>query len=171
MNRPEEETVPREQAAPEAAVPAESPASAEDWRDRYLRALAELDNYRKRMERERETGRLYAAEPVLRDLMPLFDALQATLSSGGDAESLRAGIRLALGETFRLLAERGLEPIDALGKPFDPRLHEALGTVPDASAAPGTVVVEIRRGYRLRDRILRPSRVQVSIAPPSGEKA
>jgi len=170
MSFPEEGTTPIPEVPP---APEPPPPPAEDWRDRYLRALAELDNYRKRMERERESQRAYASEELLRALLPLLDALESSLGAEGDVASLRQGVRLALGEAMRLLAEKGLEPIDAVDRPFDPRIHEACGILPDATRAPGTVVRELRRGYRFRDRLLRASRVQVTVAPPTedAEKA
>jgi molecular chaperone GrpE len=168
----EEETRDREPEAQSADGPPppspESPAagtSAEDWRDKYLRALAELDNYRKRMEREREQTRLYAVEALVRDLLPVLDSLELALAADGGAEAIRAGVELARQEALRVLADRGLAPIEALGRLFDPREHEAAGTVFDPTRPEGTVVTELRRGYRLRDRVVRPARVQIAVSP------
>lgn len=169
----EEETRDREPEAQGADRPPppspESPApepSAEEWRDKYLRALAELDNYRKRMEREREQTRLYAVEALVRDLLPVLDSLELALGAEGGADAIRAGVDLARQEALRILADRGLSPIEATGRMFDPREHEAAGTVLDTTRPQGTVVTEVRRGYRLRDRVVRPARVHIAVPPP-----
>lgn len=169
MSRPDEETLEKQPPGEKPPAPEAPTPPPEDWRDRYLRALADLDNYRKRMERERESARTHANEEFLRPLLPLLDALRSVVSSEGEVAALREGVRLALAEALRLLGEKGLEPIEAEGMPFDPRFHEACGMVPDASRPAGTVAKEILRGYRFRDRLLRASRVLVAVAPPAGE--
>ena len=141
--------------------------SADEWREKYLRTLAELDNYRKRMERERENSRRYALEGLLRNLLPVLDDLQLASAAEGDFESIRKGVEIALRDAMHILGEHGLELIEAMDRPFDPRFHEAMGGIPDTGRAPGTVVTELRRGYVLHDRVIRPSKVQVAVEPPA----
>ena len=141
-----------------------------DWKDKYLRTLADLDNMRKRNERERDLHRKYASEGVIRDLLPLLDALQFGADAAGDADAIREGLCLAHADAMRILIAYGLEPIEALDQPFDPRWHEAVGMRPDSEKPPGTVVLEEQRGYRLHDRVLRPSRVHISVAPPEASE-
>ena len=95
------------------------PQTAEDWREKYLRVLAELDNFRKRSERERDQTRQYAAEGLVRDLLPVLDALEMAKASEGDADSLRKGVKLAVDDALRVLKERGVEAIETDGENFE----------------------------------------------------
>lgn len=150
-------------ALPPPTAGTEDPAA--EWREKYLRSLADLDNYRKRMERERQQHRLYACEDLVKAILPVLDDLQMACEAEGGADAIRQGVALALRKALGVLEEGGLKPIEAVGKPFDPRLHEAMGSLPSADAPPGTVVAELRRGYQLHDRVIRPSRVQIAVAP------
>jgi len=162
----------RDESGASAGAGKDSGDEGEDWKARYLESLAELQNVRKRTEREREQMRKYAVEGMMRDLLGVLDALQAASDAEGDMEAIRDGIRLARQELLRVLHDKGLTPIDAAGQHFDPRLHEAMGMIPTAEAKPGTVINELSRGYTLHDRVLRASKVQVAAAPPesSGDK-
>ena len=164
-----------EKAAPEAEEAREveeaAASEANEWRERYLRALAELDNFRKRMERDREQARLYANEGLVRNLLPVLDALEMARAAEGGADAIRDGVALALQDAMRILADCGLEKIEALKKAFDPHLHEAVATIPDPDQEPGMVVAEVRCGYRLHDRVIRPSHVHVAVAPPESAPA
>jgi len=142
------------------------PETAEDWREKYLRVLAELDNFRKRSERERDQTRQYAAEGLVRDLLPVLDVLEMAQAAEGDAESLRKGVKLAVDDAVRVLKDRGVEAIETEGQIFDPRFHEAVGMAHDPDKAPNSILREERRGYRIKDRVIRPSRVHIVIAPP-----
>ena len=153
--------------ATEGEIVESRPDSVEDWREKYLRVLAELDNFRKRSEREREQSRQYAAEGLARDLLPVLDALQMARAAEGDADSLRKGVGMALHDALRALKDRGVEVIEAEeGEVFDPRFHEAVGMAHDPEKKPNTIFKEERRGYRIKDRVLRPSRVHIVIPPP-----
>jgi molecular chaperone GrpE len=143
---------------------AESP-DAEDWKDKYLRSLAEIDNMRKRGERERASARKFALEALMRDLLPVLDSLEFAAEAEGDADAIRKGIEIALADALRVLQSNGLETIEAHGQTFDPRFHEAIGMRPHEELEPGKVVEEERKGYKLHDRVLRPSRVHIVIAP------
>lgn len=169
----DEEEAPRadEQMDTGCVERAEAPAeeSAEVWKDKYLRALAELDNFRKRTERERDQVRRYAVEDLLRSILPVLDALEYAHAAEGDADAIRDGVRLALDDAMRILGDTGLARIDGVDEPFDPRFQEAVGVLPDEERAAATVLQVERTGYRLHDRVLRPSRVIISIRPPREE--
>ena len=149
---------------PEPARPDEA-----DFKDRWLRAEAELQNYRRRVQREQEQMRRDAEEAVLRDVVTVLDDLERALSSitPEDAKAAWAqGITLVAQRMRDTLARHGVEGIDPLGQAFDPVTQEAILEV-DApeGAAPGTVVQVVHKGYRRRDRTLRPARVIVAREP------
>ena len=150
----------------EEVVQAEEAGTAEEWREKYLRTLAELDNFRKRVERDHAQMRKYAGEPLMRGLLPILDALELAAGADGGEEQIREGVCLVVNDALRIMGEMGLEPIEAIDQPFDPRLHEAVGVFPDPDREPGIVIREERRGYRIHDRVLRPSRVHITTAPP-----
>jgi len=137
-------------------------------KDRALRSLAELDNYRKRADRTIEEERRYALLPLVRDLLPVLDDLRRAIDSspGGDAASLREGVELVARKFESVLAKYHCKPIDALHQPFDPNYHEALMQQPSSEFPPNTVLQVIRTGFTLHDRVVRPSQVIVSTAPP-----
>jgi molecular chaperone GrpE len=142
--------------------------------DKYLRALADLDNLRKRLSREKTEWLTYGQEGVVKDFLPIVDNLEravsaATRGAGGD-DSLLEGVELTLRQFREALARHGVTPIESEGQPFDPTLHEALMRVERADLPPGTVVTEFRKGYRLRDRLLRPAQVSVSAEPGPGHE-
>jgi molecular chaperone GrpE len=144
--------------------------------DKYLRALAELDNMRKRMARERSEWLQYGHEPVARDLLPILDNLDRALGAasevlresdeGSAAKALVEGVELTMRQFEDALARHGVTPIESLGKPFDPNFHEAVQRMVRDDVPPGTVVVEFQKGYLIRDRLLRAARVAVSMEPP-----
>lgn len=162
-----EEKLPREQ-------PAEKEKEVEDvcsrkvydeLYDKYLRLQAEFDNFRKRTEKEKKAYRAYANEKLVTDLLPVIDHLELALKHAGesdDAGALSEGVELVLKQFWTVLGRYGLKPIDALGKPFDPKFHDALMQVESVDHEDGIVVEEFQRGYLLADRTLRPSRVSVS---------
>ena len=134
--------------------------------DRLLRTAAEFDNYRKRVERERRELSEYAGADVLTDLLPIVDDLERALQApaGGDAETYRKGVELILRQMLSLLQKRGVKPIEAVGTQFDPRVHEAVMQEVSAEHREGEVIAELRRGYTLGERLLRPSVVKVAKA-------
>jgi molecular chaperone GrpE len=157
------------EAAAGAAAPEAPPDPAAEWRDKYLRAHAELDNNRNRADREREIARVYATDALLREVLPVVDDLETALKIEGKLDAIRDGVALALRHLVIALEAKGMKPIEALGKPFDPRFHEAMGMVPAPGKAPGTIVVELKKGYVFHDRVLRPARVQIAMAPPQAD--
>ena len=171
---PVQETVAPDQneAVGQADAPAENvdavdpETTVEYWKDRYVRTLAELDNYRKRTERARAAGQQYAIEDLCRRLIPSLDALGLAIEAAGDADEIKGGVELALKDLLRVLGDKGMKPIDALHQQFDPRFHEAVGMQPSEEHPAGTVLVEMQRGYMLHDRVLRASRVHIAMAMP-----
>lgn len=145
----------------------ESQLAAE--RERMLRLRADFDNYRKRTERERAEIERYALADMLRELLPVVDNLERALSVQGpqggpaDGSDLRKGVEMIVRQFQELLKRQGLLPIAALGERFDPAVHEAVFQEESDSVAVPTVEVELQRGYRLNDRLLRPSLVKVAV--------
>jgi molecular chaperone GrpE len=136
--------------------------------DRLLRAQAELQNVLKRHERDRAERVRYAAEPLARDLLaPVDDLDRALAHAEGSNDSLVEGVRMVRTALLAALQRHGVERIEALGKSFDPRQHEAVIVLETADQPPGTVAAVHRAGYRLHDRLLRPALVAVAKAPAS----
>ncbi len=138
---------------------------ARDNHERFLRAAAELDNFRKRKEREVSDLRKYANQALLRDLLGVVDNLERALASSrenSEPESLTEGVDMTLKELLKIFDQFGVTSIEALQQPFDPALHEAVMQEPSDAVPPNTVVKELQKGYLLRDRLLRPSMVVVS---------
>ncbi len=160
---------PSTSAGPTQPVLAEDPQviarERDDYYDRLLRKTAEFDNYRKRVERERREQAQYAAAEVLTDLLPLVDDLERALAADSTtADAYRRGVELIHKQMLDLLRRRGVTPIEAVGRQFDPTLHQAVTHEAVPGHPEGEVVEEFRRGYRLRERLLRPARVKVAKA-------
>ena len=144
-----------------AAVRAEAAAHY----DRYVRAVAELDNYRKRTVRMRAEARDETVRDVLLQVAPILDNLRRALGQETqEAEQLKQGIELICGQFNDVLKGYGLAEIEAVGQPFDPAVHEALAEVPDGEHPPGTIIEEMEKGYKLNDKVVRFARVVVSKA-------
>jgi molecular chaperone GrpE len=178
--RPEMETPTPETPDPTAALQAENA----DLRDRVLRLAAEMENLRKRMEREIADTRTYAITKFARDMLTATDSLSRAMlvlppeardTADGPMKSLIEGIELTEREMQRLLAVHGVKPIEAEGQKFDPHRHQAMFEVPDPTRPEGTVVQVVQTGYAIGDRVLRPAMVGVAKgggaagAPPAGE--
>jgi len=129
--------------------------------DRLARMQAEFENARKRAERERQADREYATCNVIEQFLPVLDNLNLALKSTGSAHQLRSGVELIVKQMEEILRQLQVSPINAVGEEFDPRLHEALGSVERHDLPDQHVAEEIRRGYRLRDRLLRPALVRI----------
>lgn len=158
-------------AAAEARAAAAETRAAEAY-DRYLRAQAELDNVRKRTARELAERIRYANEDLLREILPAFDnldrALEATAGEERASAAVREGVSLTQTQLMAVLRRHGVTPVEALGHPFDPTVHEAVQQVP-SDQPPGTVVAEYRRGYMLNGRLVRPAMVAVAAPRPEGQ--
>jgi molecular chaperone GrpE len=149
----------------EALARAEA-TGAENW-NRYLRAVAELDNVRKRAARDVEAARRSGVEKLAGELLGIVDSLEMGLETAGaaSAESLLAGKQATLRLLRAAFEKFGIELVDPVGHPFDPQLHEAMSMQPSATAVPGSVLVVLQKGYRLAERLLRPARVIVAGEP------
>jgi molecular chaperone GrpE len=141
----------------------------EKYYDLLLRKQAEFDNFRKRGERDREEFRQQAAVEIIRDLLPVLDNLDRALATrDGGGTSIREGVGLIRQQILDVLKKAGLTSIEALGQAFDPRVHEAVDVQDAPGKEKGIVLEEVRRGYALNDRLLRPAMVKVASGAASG---
>jgi len=143
-------------------------ADLDRFRDLALRSQADFENYKKRAAREKEDAMKYANKTLLERLIPIVDNFELGLSAArAEAEEspIYSGMSLVLKQLNDFLTENGLQPIEAEGQTFDPNLHEAIANEPSEEVPEGKVIRQTRRGYRLRDRLLRPSTVVVSSGP------
>jgi molecular chaperone GrpE len=137
--------------------------------DRYLRERAELENFKKRMQKERAEAVRFASEQLIRDLLPVIDNLERAIEhadSGGNGQPLVEGVRLVWKSALDVLERHGVSRVEAAGRPFDPTQHEAIVQVPDSDREPNQVVQQFQAGYLLHQRLLRPAQVSVSTLPP-----
>jgi molecular chaperone GrpE len=140
----------------------------ENW-DRYLRAAADLENFRKRQRRELEDARFEAKQKVLKEMLPVVDNLERAIEHAGSAESnaIVDGVQLVLRQFMTAFERLEVTPIEAANQPFDPNLHEAISQT-ESDLPTGTVVQVLQRGYRMGDRLLRPALVVVAKAKSAG---
>ncbi len=146
-------------------------AERDQYKEKWARALADLDNFRKRVYREMDDERKYQSVPLLKSLLPVFDGLDRAIFAAAQAknfDNLLDGVQMTLKQLETALAGHGAKSIVAVGKPFDPNLHEAISQAPSADYPPMTVLNDVERGYTLHDRVIRPSKVVVTIAPTPG---
>ena len=140
-------------------------ADLDRFRDLALRSQADFENYKKRSAREKDDAIKYANTSLLERLLPVVDNFELGLAAAraeGETSPIFSGMNLVLKQLNDFLADNGLQPIEAVGQKFDPNLHEAIAHEPSAQAPEGTVTRQTRRGYRFKDRLLRPSSVVVS---------
>lgn len=131
--------------------------------DRLARLQAEFDNARKRAVREQQDFRDFAAADVIKGMLPALDSFERALkASGGDSTEFRNGIELIYRQFQDALQKAGVQPIVSVGQPFDPRFHEAIEMVDTTDAPDHHVLEELQRGYKLKDRLLRPAMVRVA---------
>ena len=148
----------------------ERAAKADEHWDRLLRTTADFDNFKKRAARERTEAIQFANAALLQKLLPVLDSFEMALAAAQAAKdekttSLQTGISMVQSQIKNILMESGLEEIDASGKPFDPAQHEAVSQQETADVPEGQVVQQIRKGYKLRERLLRPAAVIVAKKP------
>jgi molecular chaperone GrpE len=171
-----ESTPPNSSAAADAAQKASTDESEDDnlqadldrFRDLALRSQADFENYKKRAAREKDEAIKYANSALLEKLIPIVDNFELGLEAAraeGESSPVFSGMSMVLKQLMDFLKENGLQPIDATGKKFDPNLHEAIAHEPSEEFPEGVVVRQTRRGYRMKDRLLRPSSVAVSSGP------
>lgn len=147
------------------AALAAAEARALESRDLYMRALAEMENIRKRASRDVEQAHKYAVDRFANDLIAVKDSLELGLLAAGDAQTLRAGTEATLKQLANAFEKNGLTEIDPLGEPFNPEHHEAMAMQPSAEHVPDSVTQVVQKGYLLNGRLLRPARVIVAKAP------
>lgn len=165
--------------SPAAEVEPEGPAleqqlqasreeAQKNW-DLYLRARADLENVRKRAQRDLEDANRYANDRLLKEMVPVLDNLERALEhagqGGSEGQGLIEGVNLTVNLFRKVLESFGVKAVVAVGAPFDPNLHQAMGQVETAEQPPNTVVSEFQKGYLLNDRLLRPALVMIAKAP------
>lgn len=145
-------------------------AERDDLKDKWARARADLENYRKRVQRELEEERKYQSLPLLKAILPGLDGLVRAVEAAEksrNADELITGVKLTLQQMETALQQLGAKLLDTVGQPFDPNLHEAISQAPSVDHPAMTVLMDVERGCILHDRVVRPSKVIVSCAPPS----
>ena len=130
--------------------------------DRLARLQAEFDNARKRAAREQQEFREFAAADVIKNFLPILDSFERALKAGGNASDFRNGVELIYRQFQDVLQKMGVQPIVAAGQPFDPRIHEAVEMVDTTEVPDHYVLEELQRGYKYKDRLLRPAMVRVA---------
>jgi len=145
---------------------------AEEYYERLLRQVAETDNLRKRLAKEKQDAIRYANESLIEQLLPTMDSFDMAISavnttSENTIDSLKTGVEMVHGQLKRTLEEAGLTEIDATGQMFNPALHEAISRKETNESSDGTVIEQIRKGYQLNERLVRPASVIVATSPNS----
>jgi len=147
-------------------------AEVAEWQDRFLRKAAEFENYRKRVEKEKADTIVLTKSSVLFEFLPVLDACERALKSFSDAQGLSAslqhyqeGVELLYKQVLDTMSRTGVVPMETEGKQFDPHLHEALSREETLDLEENTVVRELRRGYLIKDKLLRPAQVIVAVHP------
>ena len=141
---------------------------AKEHYERYLRQVAEVENFKKRINREKEDAIRYANENLIKDLLPVIDNLERAVAhaqGGGNGKPLVEGVEMVLRGLLDVFGKHGVVPVAAVGEVFDPGKHEAMAQVESSQHEPNTVIDEHHRGYLFRDRLLRPALVSVAKAP------
>ena len=165
LNTPPAEGAPASDPTPVDPLAAAKKEATENY-DRYLRSVADLENFRRRTVREKDELRQYAASRVLEELLPVMDNLALGLAAakqpGADLKVLSGGMDMVLAQLKTALSSHGLKEINPVGQPFDANLHEAISAQPSAEVAEGSVLNVVRIGYALNGRLLRPASVVVS---------
>ncbi len=173
------EELPEEQVA--AAEPAENPLSAElaavtaerdqlaksksEFQDRALRLQAEFDNFRKRTEKDRSEFAQYAGMELIRELLPVLDNFELALKTECASKDYAKGVEMIYQRMADTLKKAGLEPIESIGQPFDPHVHQAVERFSTADSPEDTVLSEFQRGYKFKGKLLRASMVKVAVKP------
>jgi len=169
-----DETIAQEELAENVEMTVEeqllsTQAEVAENKDLYLRALADLDNYRKRAQREKEDAFRFANDHILRNLIPVLDNLERAIEhaqkSSDEQGNLLQGVEMTLEQLRKVLESSGVTMIESLGLPFDPNFHQAMGQIPTTDQPPNSVVQELQKGYLLNERLLRPAMVMVASAP------
>ena len=172
QENPETSETPENPESPETPESPDNPEVPEkpaepDWKDQYARTLADFDNYRKRVARDREELAQFAAKDILKDLLPTVDNLALALEKAENKDDpFVQGVKLAYDGFLKALADHGATPIDSVGEPFDANYHEALAQLPSPDVEEGIVMNEVKRGWLLHGKLLRAAQVVVSSGMP-----
>ena len=172
QENPETSETPENPESPETLESPDNPEVPEkpaepDWKDQYARTLADFDNYRKRVARDREELAQFAAKDILKDLLPTVDNLALALEKAENKDDpFVQGVKLAYDGFLKALADHGATPIDSVGEPFDANYHEALAQLPSPDVEEGIVMNEVKRGWLLHGKLLRAAQVVVSSGTP-----
>lgn len=159
-SEPSAEAVDAEDDVPSAE---EAPSEEPDWKDMYARMLADFDNYRKRVSRDREELVKFAASETVKDMLVTADNLALALGQAKDPEDpFVKGVQLAYESFLKALKDHGAEPFESVGEELDPNRHEAIATLPSDSMAEGKISTEVKKGWMLNGRLLRAAQVVVS---------
>ena len=163
------EEVAEEAIADESAeVKAEEAAPAEpDWKDQYLRLMADFENFRKRTARDREDLFKQAAADVIKDVIVTVDTLSLALAKAKEDDPFVQGVKLTYDSLLKTLANHGATPIDSKGEPFDANFHEAIAQLPSTDVVEGVVMEEVKKGWLLNGKLLRAAQVVVSAGAPA----
>lgn len=175
------EETPETEATEEGAEETEQPdplqqarQEAADNHDLYLRARADLENFRRRAQKDKEDLAKFANENILREMLPVLDNLSRALdhakSEDADEGALMEGVEMTLVQFNKAFEQFGVTPVEAVGQPFNPDCHEAMGQVESAEHEPNTVVQEMQKGYYLNQRLLRPALVMIAKAPAAQDE-
>jgi molecular chaperone GrpE len=165
MNMAAQEAVSESVEVPAGDDPAAAQESRE-MRDRYLRTLADFDNFRKRSEREKNDYFRYALFGFVRDLLPVLDNFDRALEHAEEGDEFHKGVLLIYKQLFDVLQKHGVRPIDEAGVRFDPNIHEGVVREENPDVPSHTVVAILQKGYYLHDRLLRPAMVKVAVGGP-----
>jgi molecular chaperone GrpE len=166
MNETAEEAVSGETPGADAAAAPSAVPQSDDFRDRYLRTLADFENFRKRGEREKQEFFKHALTGILRDLLPVIDNFDRALEHAEEGDEFHKGVLLIYKQLFDVLERHGLKPVGEVNVRFDPNIHEAVIREEDPSVPSHTVVAVLQKGYFLHDRLLRPALVKVAVGGP-----
>jgi molecular chaperone GrpE len=153
----------RRQRPLDTAIPTAAPPENVDFKDRYLRTLADFENFRKRAEREKQEFFRYALAGLMKELLPVLDNFDRSLEHAAEGDDFHRGVLLIYKQMFDTLTKHGLRPIDEAGVPFDPKIHEAVVREENPSVPSHTVVAILQKGYFIHDRLLRPAMVKVAV--------
>lgn len=143
-------------------------SEAKTHQEQYLRTLADMENLRKRTQREKEDLAKFANENILREILPVIDNLERAVEHAEQSENcdgLFEGVQMTLTQFSQLLEKFGVEPVDAVGQPFDPAFHQAMGQIESDEYPPNVVAQQMQKGYQLNKRLLRPAFVMLAKAP------
>lgn len=165
QGQPTAQPQPEDGSANQTQPASGEPGPADEYKDKYLRAKADLLNYQRRAEKAHEDALRYASVSLARSFLPVIDNLQRVVNAGtaaAEAQPILDGVKLILEQGLKALADHGIVPIEGQGQPFDPAVHEAMMQQPSNEHPPGTVLQVLTPGYRMRDRVLRPAKVIVT---------